>query len=213
MKKKPKHNALDQLVQFVEKHFRVILICTAIAIILLPGIVWCVFYSTSCGNWKVFSADGLLGYIGALFTGLLSLLVAVIALVQSKRITEIEEDRAIQARQYEIRPVLRVEVKKTENNLFDLTITNHGQFAAIGVYLFTNPFAPVIAAGNSFCRKFSIGVYSQTIFAVDESECTINSDGYPQKIWFCFADIDSNFWQQEFTYGEDGYEPEGIESV
>lgn len=59
-----------------------------------------------------FSADGLLCYIGALFTGLLSLLVAVIALVQSKRIAEIEEDRAIEARQNAIRPVLQVEVKR-----------------------------------------------------------------------------------------------------
>lgn len=213
MKKKPKHDALTQLIQFVEKHFRGVTICAAIAVILLPVIVWCMFYFSSCGSWKVFSADGLLGYIGALFTGLLSLLVAVIALVQSKRITEIEEDRAIEARQYEIRPVLQVEVKKTENNLFDLTITNHGQFVAMGVYLFTNPFTPVIAAGNSFCRKFSIGGRSQTIFAVDESECATNSDGYPQKLWFCFADVDNNFWQQEFVYGTDGYESHGVESV
>lgn len=213
MKKKAKHDALTQLVQFVEKHFQGVIICAAIAVILLPGIVWCVFYFSSCGSWKVFSADGLLCYIGALFTGLLSLLVAVIALVQSKRIAEIEEDRAIEARQNAIRPVLQVEVKKIEDNFFDLTITNHGQFVAIGVYLFTNPFAPVIVAGEPFCRKFSIGGRSQTIFAVDESECAINSDGYPPKLWFCFSDVDNNFWQQEFVYGTDGYESQGVESI
>lgn len=207
-----KTDALKQLMKFIENHFRGILIASLIVVIVVPLVVWLVHRifqrNDTCGFFGV-SADGFLAYIGAIFSGLMSLLVAMIALIQGKRAAEAEEDRAYEARRNEVRPSLQIEVKVLGENLFALTIENHCDHAALDVYLFTEPFARVVRKGKTFEKHFSVGYTEPNIFAVDKSECELTADGMPKKLWFCFGDVDNNVWEQEFSYTSDGYYPTG----
>ena len=148
-------------------------------------------------------------YICAIFSGLMSLLVAIVALIQGKRAAEAEEDRAYEARRNEVRPSLQIEVKALGENLFALTIENHCDHAALDVYLFTEPFARVVRKGKTFEKHFSVGYTEPNIFAVDKSECELTADGMPKKLWFCFGDVDNNVWEQDFFYTSDGYYASG----
>lgn len=139
----------------------------------------------------------------------MSLLVAIVALIQGKRAAEAEEDRAYEARRNEVRPSLQIEVKSLGKNLFALTIENHCDHAALDVYLFTEPFARVVRKGKAFEKHFSVGYTEPNIFAVDKSECELTADGMPKKLWFCFGDVDNNVWEQEFSYTSDGYYASG----
>ena len=84
----------------------------------------------------------------------MSLLVAIVALIQGKRAAEAEEDRAYEARRNEVRPSLQIEVKALGENLFALTIENHRDHAALDVYLFTEPFARVVRKGKHLKNTF-----------------------------------------------------------
>lgn len=139
----------------------------------------------------------------------MSLLVAIVALIQGKRAAEAEEDRAYEARRNEVRPSLQIEVKALGENLFALTIENHCDHAALDVYLFTEPFARVVRKGKTFEKHFSVGYTEPNIFAVDKSECELTAEGMPKKLWFCFGDVDNNVWEQDFFYTSDGYYASG----
>lgn len=82
-----KTDALKQLMKFIENHFRGILIASLIVVIVVPLVVWLVHRifqrNDTCGFFGV-SADGFLAYIGAIFSGLMSLLVAIVALIQGE---------------------------------------------------------------------------------------------------------------------------------
>ena len=207
-----KTDALKQLMKFIENHFRGILIASLIVVIVVPLVVWLVHRifqrNDTCGFFGV-SADGFLAYMGAIFSGLMSLLVAMIALIQGKRAAEAEEDRAYEARRNEVRPSLQIEVKSLGKNLFAQTIENHCDHAALDVYLFTEPFARVVRKGKTFEKHFSVGYTEPNIFAVDKSECELTADGMPKKLWFCFGDVDNNVWEQDFFYTSDGYYASG----
>ena len=136
-------------------------------------------------------------------------MVAMIALIQGKRVAEAEEDRAYEARRNEVRPSLQIEVKSLGKNLFALTIENHCDHAALDVYLFTEPFARVVRKGKAFEKQFSVGYIEPSVFAVDKSECELTADGMPKKLWFCFGDVDNNVWEQDFFYTSDGYYASG----
>lgn len=209
---KKKTDMLEQLMKFIENHFQGILKASLIVVIIVPLVVWLlhsVFQRNgSCGFFGV-SADGFLAYIGAIFSGLMSLLVAMIALIQGKRVAEAEEDRAYEARRNEVRPSLQIEVKSLGENLFALTIENHCDHAALDVYLFTEPFARVVRKGKAFEKQFSVGYIEPSVFAVDKSECELTADGMPKKLWFCFGDVDNNVWEQVFFYTSDGYYASG----
>lgn len=211
-KGKEKTDALAQLMKFIENHFRGILMASLIVVVVVPLIVWLVHRifqrNDSCGFFGV-SADGFLAYIGAIISGLMSLLVAMVALIQGKRAAEAEEDRAYEARRNEVRPSLQIEVKSLGKNLFALTIENHCDHAALDVYLFTEPFARVVRKGRSFEKRFSVGYIEPSVFAVDKNECELTADGMPKKLWFCFGDVDNNVWEQDFFYTSDGYYASG----
>ena len=211
-KRKEKTDTLERLTKFIENHFHGILIASLIVVIVVPLIVWLVHSvfqrNDSCGFFGV-SADGFLAYIGAIFSGSMPLLVAMVALIQGMRVAEAEEDRAYETRRNEVRPSLQIEIKPLGKKLFALTIENHCDHAALDVYLFTEPFARVVRKGKAFEKQFSVGYIEPSVFAVDKSECELTADGMPKKIWFCFGDVDNNVWEQEFIYTIDGYYPSG----
>ncbi len=198
-------DAIEHLVGFIEEHLKGVLIALCLAIVLLPLGTWLIYSlclrGNSCGG---ISADEFLAYAGAVFTGLMSLFVAAIALVQGKRAAEAEAERESEKRRSTVRPSLHIEVEPCGERIFKLTIRNNGKYAALDVYLFTEPFARVINGGKEFKRQFSVGAAAQNIFAVDESDCKLR-DGMPEKLYFAFGDIDNNVWGQEFHYTADGY--------
>ena len=106
-KRKEKTDTLERLTKFIENHFHGILIASLIVVIVVPLIVWLVHSvfqrNDSCGFFGV-SADGFLAYIGAIFSGSMSLLVAMVALIQGMRVAEAEEDRAYETRRNELSP-------------------------------------------------------------------------------------------------------------
>ena len=156
-KRKEKTDTLERLTKFIENHFHGILIASLIVVIVVPLIVWLVHSvfqrNDSCGFFGV-SADGFLAYIGAIFSGSMSLLVAMVALIQGMRVAEAEEDRAYETRRNEVRPSLQIEIKPLGENLFALTIENHCDHAALDVYLFTEPFARVVRKGKHLKNTF-----------------------------------------------------------
>ncbi len=211
MKKTTKANnidAIEHLVRLVEEHLKCVLIALCLIIILIPLAIWLIHifcvHNNSCGLFGI-SADGFLGYAGAVFTGLMSLFVAAIALVQGKRAAEAEAERESEKRRNAVRPSLQIWVEPVKESLFELTIKNNGDYAALDLYLFTEPFARVIGGCKEFKRRFSVGNIAQNIFSVDESECALNEDGWPQNLYFAFGDIDNNIWGQTFHYNADGY--------
>lgn len=206
-KGKKKTDTLERLTKFIEDHFRGVLTTALLVAVVVPLVVWLVHRafqrSDSCSFFGV-SADGFLAYAGAIFSGFMSLLVAMIALVQGKRAAEAEEERAYETRRNEVRPSLKIGVKPLGKNLFVLTIENHCDYAALDVYLFTEPFARVVCKNKIFEKQFSIGCVASNVFAVDETECGLTADGMPKMLWLCFGDIDNNVWEQEFHYTSDG---------
>ena len=104
-------DTLERLTKFIEDHFRGVLTTALLVAVVVPLAVWLVHRafqrSDSCGFFGV-SADGFLSYAGAIFSGFMSLLVAMIALVQGKRAAEAEEERAYETRRNEVRPSLKI---------------------------------------------------------------------------------------------------------
>ena len=201
-------DTLGQLTNFIESHFHSILTTSLLCIIAVPLVIWLIPSIFECNDSRSFfgvSADGLLTYIGAIFSGLMSLLVAIVALVQGKRVAEADDERVREARRNEVRPSLQIEVKADKERSFSLTIENLCDYAALDVYLFTAPFVRVVSKGRKIKKKFSIGYMSPNIFVVDESECSLNANGLPKELFFCFEDVDGNTWTQEFRYNVDGY--------
>lgn len=219
-KKQPKtNNAKKTLIRrietFIDKHFTLFTILLAICVVAAPfGARWC---SLRFGTNTKITADGLLNYLGTVFSGILTFFLACVAIYQSQKSAKFEELLNRQARLQEICPHLQIELKKkdgTEGNVFDLTVENISPNPAIGVYIFEySAFSHITGNGKSE-RKVAFGDAKSTILSIDECYYELNESHYPQYIILIFCDIDNNIIQQEFVCTSDLiYEPKDIEYI
>ena len=191
-----------KIIKIVEKYEKAILIALVAAVFLGPVIIW-LFYSV-IPTFLVtdISADGMLGYWGNMFSGCVSILVAVIALYQAGLIHRLEQEKSADERKQQICPKLQVALKK-KGNYFDLFIGNNAPFRAVGVYLFEYNMAPTVAE-NKHVKKRVVFQDSAPngYIAIDSGYYELDDNGYPKSLVFCFTDIDNNLIEQEFRLVE-----------
>lgn len=207
-KKKEDQHLLKRLTGFIETHFwRIVIILAAISV-LAPVAVWLCYGAEKTVIITEISADGMLGYIGSIIGGVVSMMVAIIALYQAEKIHERDEEKAFNDRLVEIRPNLYLEMDKI-NDSFEVRISNGGMYRAIGVYMFAYDFAPLVEPGKRVKRRVEFRDESEKGYlTIDSSYYDVSEDGYPKRVELCFLDIDRNLYIQEFRLVEGNqYDP------
>lgn len=207
-KKKGKLSLLKKLASFVEAHFWHILIVIATVTVLAPILVWLCYGTEKPIIRTEISADGMLGYLGSIIGGAVSMMVAIVALYQAEKIHERDVDRAIDEHLNEIRPNLYLEMEK-KDDCMEVKISNCGKFRAIGVYLFAYDFAPLIEPDKRVKRRVEFRDESEKGYlTVDTSFYEVDENGYPEKVTLYYKDVDRNLYVQSFRLTEGNcYDP------
>lgn len=208
-----KKSIFEVIAQCVEKHFWIMAIILATAAIAAPIVVW-LFYSVFPAFCSTeITADGMLGYIGTIVSGVLTFFLACVAIYQGKRNAELERELADWVRRNEMKPSLRISLIKLEDpTLFALSINNDGTSPALNVWLYDYPTFPIIRGGHSAEKRIGFGDTDAAGFVIDPYYVEWNEDEYPKKIDLIYRDIDNNVLAQTFKCVEGNeYEPQDAE--
>lgn len=180
--------------------FLIVLTCVSIV---APVVIWLCYSIIPIKIETEISADGMLGYCGSVISGTLSLFVAGIALYQSKKARDFEEEKSLKQRREQIKPCLQLIVEKADKSIFKLTIQNISSNSAIGVYLYEYLFLPIVKGNSKATKKFTVNGKSTVLLNIDEFYCEFSKTGYPKNINLIYADIDNNLISEDYTLNSD----------
>ncbi|MDR0854116.1 MAG: hypothetical protein LBN34_07090 [Clostridiales Family XIII bacterium] len=150
----------------------------------------------------LFSADGILSYSGSIIAALATIAVAIIAVMQSIKIYELEAAERVAKRKAEIKPVLCIELMMYKN-YFNLIISNTAKYPAMGLYTFDYVLiSPYVKGEDETSRKFTFCIDDEAdregAMQLDGTKWDVNSKGYPRKINIFYSDANSNYYSQDF---------------
>ena len=189
---------IEKIYKFIINKFIWILIILTLLIAATPFLLWGIFKICDTTT-DFFSLDGLLMWCGAIFGSISTVLVAFIALYQSKKSSEAEELLCDITRRRAVSPLLLLSIEKLEENNFKIEVKNKGENIAVGIYLFDNPLFAVLEKKQSKTAQFTVGAgYSK--IQISNETVKINKDGYPEKICLFYLDMDKNLISQDFQY-------------
>ena len=203
-----KHTLIEKISLFIEKHFKRIIVGFCMLILIVPILIWLCYSLIPSYIPTEFSADGLLSFFGGILGVGASILVALVALYQSKKANDATEELEIEKRRNQIKPYLQVELIKLSDNLFEITITNHSPNAALGVYLFEYPLFPAVTNRKNEKRKIVFSPNDNKNLYISDSWFEKCDDDVPKEIQLYFLDIDNNVLSQKFQRDEgNSYKP------
>lgn len=209
---KKKQSLIEKISNFIEKHFRWIIIGISILIVITPIVIWLCYSIIKIDIPTEYTADGLLSFFGSLIAAATSLLVACVALYQSKRATDANEELEIEKRRTKIKPCLQVEIIDLDDEVFEIVITNHSSNAALGVYLFEYPLFPAVTIKKEERRKIVFSHQDNNYLHVSEVHFDSCEDGTPKELLLVYLDADNNVLVQKFQKDEgSSYNPCEVE--
>ncbi len=203
-RKKKRESLLDKISGFVEKRFNLIVVLFLAFAILSPVLVWLFYSMIPCDVKTDITADGWMDYLGSFMGSISAVLVAVVAIYQGKCMFQMEKKSEDSNRKKEISPVLQVHVNLTESGSYELEVTNHGKYSAIGIYIFDTSIIHHVSPGETVRKRFSIDYEIKENVFVDETFVELNDNRYPKTIDLIYLDVDNNILSETFRGFEDG---------
>lgn len=197
----------------IDKHLLKIIIVLIVISIIAPFAVGVI---CSRLNSNGISADGILSYVGNIIVGVITLLVAFIAIYQSKRAWNLESEQQIERRKELIRPNLQIFFEKNEDDSYTIKIYNQSDNIATHICAFVSNISPFVKKEHHVERKirFDDNACKEALL-VDDFGCEFDEAGYPKEINLIYNDKDNNVLSQTFKcYYEDGlhiYQSDQIE--
>ncbi len=209
-----KKNLLDIMVEKANRYFGVMIVVYVAVVVIIPILV-CIIKSLLMHKIVMdISTDGLLSYFISAVCGLLTLVLSMIAVLQSEKIAQMEDERAIETRRSEVLPHIHVHLKRKDEDVFELTVHNYGENTATDMYLFEYMFFPYIRGHESVAKEISYNVEKNAFSVADPSFLKLNAEGYPSYIQLIYKDMDQNMISQEFRYISDAeYESQQAEYI
>ncbi len=199
---KSKEKTVD-FFEFVNQKYIHILVAIVLFLFIAP-IVVCVCYSVfSTQTTTGITADGMLSYIGVIITSVVSVLACTIAIYQSKRAEDLQEEQEIKKRRNEICPSINISCEINSEGLYLLSLENIGKYSAVGIYWNTGLLVQNLKGGERKSLRFKRDGLKELM------ECDVNTkaewydDRYPQKIDLFFNDVDRNGICQSFQITTD----------
>lgn len=189
------------LANFIEKYCICLIIIVVVASIVIPVILGCV---KLCGSSM--TIDGLLSYCGTVLGEIVTLLVALLAIYQAKKVFEMETSRADEEHKQEIRPRLQLELKLDEVNTYkyQIEISNIGAHVAKEVYLYEIPLFPLIKSQCRLNKHLEFSGDKEDERYIGNFFEELDADGFPKTINLVYVDVDENIWSQNFENRMDG---------
>jgi len=189
------------LANFIEKYCICLIVIVVVVSIVIPVILGGV---KLCGSSM--TIDGLLSYCGTVLGEIVTLLVALLAIYQAKKVFEMETSRADEEHKQEIRPRLQLMFKPCGENTYLIEISNIGAHVAKDVYLYELPLFRLIKAQ---CRlnkylEFSGNTKDERYIGNFFEKEELDADGFPKTINLVYVDVDENIWSQNFENRMDG---------
>ena len=204
-----KRSTLDKIVSLLEKRFGVITIVFFAVIALMPLIVFSIYAFFSLNFENPISADGILGYIGATLGAVSSLLVSFIALYESKKRYEAENEDAQQKRRDEIRPTITIEFKQEPDvEYFNLKIKNESNNPAWQIHFFDKLICYSLPPNEEKSSKVAFGLHNLDPEIKSIDDFFVYEDDkhhpYPKNLSISLYDKDNNCVFYDFIISEEG---------
>lgn len=195
---------INNIVKIIEKYYKTILIVAAMTVVLVPVLVW-LFYSVLDIRIETdISADGMLAYIGTIFNSIISLFIIFLSIYESKKRTDLEEEKRIDIRRKEIHPDLYISINKLVANKYSLKISNCSDNSAVDVYVYEYRIFPVVKANSDVCKEIFLGGDNEKGIVIDESYFDLNDDEYPKAIVLGYYNTDHEMVTDTFRCIGDG---------
>ncbi len=193
------------LVSFVSDKYLIIAIILLGTMLMIPiGMTF--FYSLL--KTELFTPDGILSYIGVIVTNTISLLSCLIAIHQSQRSADLQEEMFIQQRKNEIFPHIVVKLEySNENDEYTISLINMGKYPAIGITLGTEKITDRLVQERAFTKKISVEELQVFTYPTSTKNNDWVDEIYPKILEIYCCDIDGNDIVQIYRYTSDmGYQ-------
>lgn len=191
-------NVFLKIIEWCKEHQLFSLCSILILIIFFPILVFLLYDVIPTVVKPQITANGLLGYFGAVLSSSVALSIAIVGAWRDKKREEEAEDLRINNRRKEISPNFHIDFQLNEKGYFDVTITNCGKYTASDIYFIDKNVCPFIKSGKSqtirVCFDYMVDVKNAYYY-----ECELDED-YPKSILLIYSDVDSNIVCETFNH-------------
>ncbi len=197
--KKNKKHILVTMSNFIEKQIFWLSLGIGSMVIIVPLLLF--FAKIDCNSY--ISRGDFLNYFGTIISALVSFIVAIVALSQSKKSEIFQTNREIVSRQRSIKPHIQIVVEKVDENSISIHMTNNGACSATHILLFEHQFLQAIRPYAT--ETITVQRNELELWCADwGKELKFTSNNYPNYLELHYYDIDLNDIYQEFKHAGGG---------